>query len=104
MGQRCPVPLPAWAELPVLLGVHGQCVALPDARLHLAVTLGSEGAPGVRQGARVLMPNPSMPTCFPGGAGERGQTGRARGWGRRAGEGKVEGDAGGIGQGMQVLG
>lgn len=64
VGQRRPLPLLAWAELSAPLGVRGQCVALPDAGLHLAVTSGSEGAPGTRQGARVLMQTPARPPAW----------------------------------------
>lgn len=104
MGRCCPIPSPAWAEVPVLLGVRGLRVALLDAGLHPAVTSGSEGASGVGQGTRVLMPNASAPNRFPGGAGEWGQTGWVRGQGCRAGESKAGGDAGGIGWALPMPG
>lgn len=50
-----------------------------------------------------LLPNPSAASHFPGGGGERGQTGRVRGRGREAGEGNAGGDAGVIGRGTPML-
>lgn len=94
-GQRCPVLLLAWAELLALRGVYGQQGVSLAARLHLAVPLGSEGAPGIRQVAGMLTPNPSTPTRCPGGAAERGQTSQERGQSGKASTGKVGNDAGG---------
>ena len=90
-GQRCPSPSPAPAEL---TGVSGQRVALPDARLHPAAASGLQGAPGIGQGAGGVSRSPASPPASRGG-GERAE-------GRRAGEGKAGGDAGGVCRGVPV--
>lgn len=100
-GSALPCPLTGLGRAPCPAGCTWAACGL--AGLHLAATSGSEDAPGIRQGARALMPNPSTPTRFPSGTGEWRQTGWARGRGRRAGEGKEGGDAGEIGRGMPVL-